>query len=136
LIRACAPVHLSHKALPEARDKFGLRERTLFNNGVHSSDDLFPCIFSNPRGRKEKKKKGEYEFGRTSEGWSSRSRASLMVLVISSLMRAFCLRVHQSATCGRPAPRKCASSTESERLFGGKKMSRSLIPPFLSAPAR
>ena len=41
LIWACAPVHLGHKALPEARDEFGLRERTLLDNGVYSSDDLF-----------------------------------------------------------------------------------------------
>jgi len=96
LIRACAPVHLSHKALPEARDKFGLRERTLLNDGVHSSDDLFPSTFSNPRAPfPPQKKGGKYEFGRTSEGWSSRSKASLMALVMSSLMRAFCLRVHQ-----------------------------------------
>jgi hypothetical protein len=47
LIRACAPVDLSHEALPEARDKFGLGERTLLYNGAHSSDDLF-LLFSNP----------------------------------------------------------------------------------------
>jgi hypothetical protein len=53
LIWACAPVHLSHKALPEARDEFSLRERTLLNNGVYSSDDLFPSIFSNPKTKKK-----------------------------------------------------------------------------------
>jgi len=55
LIRACAPVNLCHKALPKARDKFGLRERTLLNNGVHSSDDLFLYIISNPKEKKRVK---------------------------------------------------------------------------------
>lgn len=55
LVWACTPVHLSHKALPEARDEFSLRKRTLLNNGVYSSDDLFPSIFSNPKTKKKKK---------------------------------------------------------------------------------
>jgi hypothetical protein len=54
LIRACAPIHLSHKALPEAPDKLSLRERTLLNNGLHSGDDLIPYIFSNRRAKKKK----------------------------------------------------------------------------------
>jgi len=54
-----------------------------------------------------------------------------MALAMSSLMTAFCLRVHQSATCERPAPRKCASSTESERLLGGKKREQVLYPALL-----
>jgi len=40
LVRACAPVDLSHEALPEARDKLRLGERTLLNNTAHSGDDL------------------------------------------------------------------------------------------------
>jgi hypothetical protein len=52
---------LSHKALPEARDKFGLGERTLLDNGVHSGNDLFSFLFSNPKtenrkGKNRKKK--------------------------------------------------------------------------------
>jgi hypothetical protein len=46
LIRACAPVDLSHETLPEARNKFGLGERTLLDNGAHGSDDLFPLLFN------------------------------------------------------------------------------------------
>ena len=49
LIHTCTPVNLSHKALPEARDKFGLREGTLLNNSTHSSNDLLVLLFSDPK---------------------------------------------------------------------------------------
>ena len=52
LIWTCAPVDLSHEALPEACDNFGLGERTLLDNGAHSSDDLFP-VLSNPKEKQE-----------------------------------------------------------------------------------
>ena len=62
----------------------------------------FPASSATSERRKKK-----LEFGHTLEGWSSCSRASLMALVMSSLVHAFCLHVHQSATCGRPVAQKC-----------------------------
>lgn len=53
LVRACAPVDLSHKAVPKARDKLGFGERTLFNNGAYSSDDLLHL--SNEQKKRERK---------------------------------------------------------------------------------
>jgi hypothetical protein len=56
LIRACAPVDLGHKAMPEARDKLRLGERTLLNHSAYSSDNLFLLSTEN-RKREEKEEK-------------------------------------------------------------------------------
>ena len=45
LVRACAPVDLRHKALPETCDELGLGKRALLNNAAHRGDDLL-IVFS------------------------------------------------------------------------------------------
>src|SRR5216683_2307196 len=61
LVRACAPVDLSHEALPEARDKLRLGERTLLNNTAHSGVDLLSPSAPRKKRRKEEKPAPELE---------------------------------------------------------------------------